>query len=132
MTQVGFVWTDGDNGGKPITDYRIEKFENDEWQVIEQTQQKQYLATELQPGVNHKFRVSALNEVGYSLVSEEIQILTAVIPQAPTDVVTQVEANDIIITWQHESDDFYNDYGANLISYTIMIQSKDEVTFYPD
>lgn len=74
----------------------------------------------------------ARNEVGYSLTSDEFSVLTAIIPDAPHDVVTSVVANDIVIDWSHMSNDFDSDYGAALLSFTILIQASDEESYYTE
>jgi hypothetical protein len=46
-------------------------------------------------------------------------MLTAIIPEAPQSVATQVLVNDIVITWSHPSADFATDYGAELLAYSV-------------
>jgi hypothetical protein len=40
----------------------------------------------LTPGTTYKFKVTSRNSVGYSLESEEIEILAAKVPDAPIDL----------------------------------------------
>jgi len=102
LTQVSFTWSDGAyNGGKPILDYRVSYDQGTAvWVDLEEgITQKQYTATGLDQGLTYKFKVEARNEVGYSLPSVEIAILTAIIPEAPFDVATTVVANSIVVSW---------------------------------
>jgi hypothetical protein len=134
-TTASFAWSDGANGGKPILDYMVEYdlADGSSWTTLEtDILQKQYTATGLDQGNTYKFRVYACNQVGYSEASEEIHILTAIIPDAPSDVLTTVVANDIVITWSSPSEDFLQDYGANLLHYTIEIQGGDETSYFTE
>ena len=80
-----------------------------------------YIATELLAGHYYQFRIFAMNEVGYSQASDSIEILTAITPDAPTAVQTEVIANDIRISWTAPSDDSLTDYGSQILSYTVLI-----------
>lgn len=130
------TWSDGAyNGGKPILDYLIEYDQGTGFMwttLVSSVTQKEYQVENLIQGVTYKFRVLARNEVGYSSASEELEVLTAIVPEAPIDVVTSVVANDIVIDWNHPSADFNADYGASLIRYSIVIQSSDEENFYEE
>jgi hypothetical protein len=42
-----------------------------------------YTSTLLTPGTTYKFKVEARNEFGYSLPSEEVEILASEIPATP-------------------------------------------------
>lgn len=78
------MWSEGADGGKPIEDYKVERFDGVEWvQLVDNLSEKQYVATGLQSGYTHQFRVYARNEVGYSLPSDTLEILTAIVPIAP-------------------------------------------------
>lgn len=65
----------------------------------------------------YKFKVQARNDVGYSLISDEIVILAARIADIPTDVVTsRVGTEQIKIEWTAPYDG-----GTPLLAYRIMI-----------
>ena len=49
-------------------------------------QSKDYVATNLQPGTNYSFKIESRNQIGYSLFSNEIRLVTAKRPDAPINL----------------------------------------------
>lgn len=82
MTTASFTWSDGETGGKVIDDYKIETDQAvGVWvQLATEVTEQVYTATGLASGLIYKFRVYARNSVGYGEVSDEVSILTAVVP----------------------------------------------------
>lgn len=93
-TSITFSWTEGENnGGSPVTDYRVNIFDADASDFIELASgvtSTSYTATGLTAGLTYKFKVEARNEFGYSQMSEEVEILCATYPERPTDVTSTV------------------------------------------
>lgn len=85
MTTASFTWSDGENGGKVIDDYKIESDQAvGVWiQIATGVTEQIYTATGLASGLIYKFRVYARNSVGFGDVSDYVSILTAVVPSAP-------------------------------------------------
>jgi hypothetical protein len=65
--------------------------------------------------------------VGYSVPSESITILHALIPEIPVAPTTQNSGQDITISWTAPSDN-----GAEITSYLVTIRHSDGVTFSED
>lgn len=73
----------------------------------------------LTQGTEYKFRVQARNSVGFSALSDEITILTAIAPATPSAPTTEVVANSVKITWTSPSTDSFQDYGASITAYIV-------------
>jgi hypothetical protein len=134
-TQLGLTWTDGaSNGGQPILDYRVSFDQgNGNWVVLQDGVTSQSLeATGATPGTTYEFKIESRNIIGYSTESESISIKAAIIPSAPTNVVTSRSINDIIISWQSPSSDPATDFGDSVMGFKIFIRTNDMLTFDQD
>jgi hypothetical protein len=125
-TTLGLVWTNGvENGGLAILDYRINiALESDGiYSVLASNiQSQQYLAETLTPGVTYKFTVEARNSHGYSALSDEIVLLAAFKPEAPT-VVSTANLNDkVVVSWNEPVDN-----GSPITQYLIYIRDSVSV-----
>lgn len=78
-------------------------------------------------GRTYKFKIEARNTVGYSLESEELSILAAVIPGKPSSPITQVQGTNVVITWSVSDDG-----AAPITGYLVKIRQYDGVTFTQD
>lgn len=98
-TTARFSWSDGENGGKVITDYKIySDMASGNWAQIDTgITDKVYTATGLSSGLIYQFKVQARNSVGFGALSEAVSILTAIVPDAPAAPTTTSIANDIMI-----------------------------------
>jgi hypothetical protein len=47
----------------------------------------------------YKFKIEARNTVGYSLESNEVYIRLAAVPDIPTNMVTTIYDDDVLIGW---------------------------------
>ena len=79
--RIGFTWNDGLNtGGSPIISYRVTYDQSTgTWTTLDSNVlTRSYTTTVvLTPGAYYKFRVEALNSVGYSIPSADLEILCA-------------------------------------------------------
>jgi hypothetical protein len=79
-----FTWSDGiSEGGSAIIDYRITYDQGiDNWVVlVSNIVPKSYQTTiTLTPDTTYKYKVEARNSVGFSVLSDELTLLTAQIP----------------------------------------------------
>ena len=79
--RIGLTWNDGLNtGGSPIISYRVTYDQSTgTWTTLDSNVlTRSYTTTVvLTPGAYYKFRVEALNSVGYSIPSAELEILCA-------------------------------------------------------
>lgn len=127
-TTDGLTWEDGvNNGGVPIIDYRVNmKVSTDpSFSIIAgSVASTSYTVTSLVLGTTYDFNVEAQNSVGYSPVSDTIQILHALPPSKPQAPTTENVDQDVIIRWVAPASN-----GATITSYRILIQHADEVTF---
>lgn len=76
------------------------------------------------PGAFYKFKVEARNSVGYSLLSVEIEILAAQVPNKPMAPVTTQSGPNMIVTWSAP----YNG-GTTITAYQIIFQGDDGLTY---
>jgi hypothetical protein len=81
----------------------------------------------LVPGENYKFKVQARNAVGYGSFSEEITIRAAKIPEMPISVTTQVDVDNVIVSWVPDYDG-----GSPIFAYKILTRESDGETFTED
>jgi hypothetical protein len=125
-TTLGLVWADGaEDGGLPILDYRINiALESDGiYSVLASSiQSRQYLAESLTPGVTYKFTVEARNSYGFSVLSDEIVLLAAFKPEAPTVVSTANLNDQVVISWNEPVDN-----GSPITQYLVYIRNSESV-----
>ena len=60
--------------------------------------------------------------IGYSVVSEVLQVLTAIKPSASSAPTTTIVDNTVVISWTPPSLNSLVDYGAVITSYKILIE----------
>uniref|UniRef100_A0AC35TXM9 Ig-like domain-containing protein n=1 Tax=Rhabditophanes sp. KR3021 TaxID=114890 RepID=A0AC35TXM9_9BILA len=66
--RIDIAWEKPFDGGNPIKEYVVERREKGSslWVEAGKTQDTKFSATNLRPGVEHEFRIVALNDAGYS------------------------------------------------------------------
>jgi len=84
------------------------------------------------PGTTYEFKIEARNIIGYSAQSESLSIKAAIIPQAPTDIFTNRQVNDIIISWESPSSDPFSDYGDTIMGFKVYMRTSDSAVFAQD
>jgi hypothetical protein len=137
-TTLSFTWLAGvSDGGSPVIDYRVWFDQSmDSWvQIATSWTQKSFTTTYLQPvtpGNYYKFKVEARNAVGYSDESEVLIMLAAIIPGAPTDVITYNDGTSVYLRWTPPSPDPVMDYGEPIRGYKVYIRHQDGVNFSID
>jgi hypothetical protein len=88
------------NGYSEILDYRISYAEQGfAYQELTSVTDQNYVVTGLTAGVTYLFKVEARNQYGSSLLSEELSLLCASIPEVPTSVVTEIDGSNVKVTW---------------------------------
>ena len=88
-TDVDLSWSAPSNdGGAPITGYRVEFAISGSWQVLVQnTTSRSYRHTDQIPGTRLRYQVYAINRVGTSVGSNEAEtVIDATVPSAPIGV----------------------------------------------
>ena len=55
------------------------------------------------PGTTYSFMIQARNVIGYSGYSQPFTIQAAVVPTAPTNVLTTFTVNAVVISWESPS-----------------------------
>jgi hypothetical protein len=73
-----------------------------------------YLAQSLTLGVTYEWTVESRNSIGYSLVSDSLQIFHALAPEQPSTPTTVQDGDDITIYWLAPTDN-----GSTISSYSI-------------
>jgi hypothetical protein len=133
-TTARFSWSDGENGGKVITDYKIYSDNaSGNWaEIASGITERVYTASGLSSGLIYKFKVQARNSVGFGPLSEAVSILTAVVPDAPDAPTTSTVANDVLVQWISPSADSLNEYGAAISGYKVLIQTSTGVDYYEE
>lgn len=84
-TQIAVTWQDGAfNGGQTVTSYRLystEQGSSNNWQLIaSDILLKTFIVVDLTPGVTYSIKIQALNSIGYSVDSNVVTALAAVVP----------------------------------------------------
>ena len=77
-TSVKLKWAVPDmDGGVPILSYQIEMLQGgfDQWQPIVQQPRNYFVVKTLEPSTSYQFRVSAVNEYGFSNPSEPSDVV---------------------------------------------------------
>src|SRR5690606_31481405 len=106
--QIDSTWLVPYNGGSPITGYKLEaNRDNDGWvTVVANTGStaNSYSFTGLDPATPYQVRVSAINAIGTSLVSNIASATTEAeeftLPDAPTGLTATVESDtSILLEW---------------------------------
>lgn len=82
---------------------------------------------ELTTGRTYSFKVEARTWVGYSLVSQPVNILAAQVPNKPNSPTTQISGEDIVVTWTIPEDG-----GSSIIGYIITFRHNDGTSFSED
>jgi hypothetical protein len=73
--------------------------------------------------------VEARNAVGYSEYSEEVSILAAIIPGAPSTPVTYNDGTNVYLRWDPPSDNPVTDYGDVIRGYWVYIRHMDGISY---
>ena len=126
LTVLAFSWSDGaSNGGQPILDYRVSFDQGiSSWKVLSSSvTTKKVEIGGATPGKTYQFKVEARNVIGYSPESEVFSIKAAVVPGAPTSVVTSRDLNNVVIEWTAPSADDLTNYGDLILGYSIYIKT---------
>lgn len=84
--------------------------------VLQQT----YTVTGLSLGTTYDFTIEAYNANGFSLQSEPITILHAIVPETPIAPTTANAGTNIQFSWTAPYDS-----GAAITSYTVLIKQGD-------
>lgn len=119
---LGLTWQDGaDSGGHPVIDYKVTVTSSDGLYstVTEQLTSQAFTALTLTKGVTYYFTVQSRNAHGYSLESEQMDLLCAIKPDIPTNILTFNNNADIDIQWTVPYDN-----GSPITAYTIFIQTS--------
>ena len=126
--QIDLSWTEpSDDGGSPITGYRIEVSENadSDWSVLEENTRSKatsYRHTGLSAGETRHYRAFAINEWGRSVSSNVAQATTdADEPGPPTDLAAEASGKTRIdLDWSPPDDDG----GAAVTGYRIQFSTN--------
>ena len=107
-------------------DYRVSIAETGQpyQSVAESVTSRNYLATDLTPGLTYNFFVEARNEYGYSVASEVFSMLCAYKPEAVDRVSTFNEDDQLIVHWSSPVTN-----GSPITSYIVSVQPHDSSEF---
>lgn len=86
---------------------------------------KYYTVTSLTAGKTYKFKVEARNSIGYSLPSNELTTIAAIVPTAPGAPSTIMNVNDVVVNWSPPSQTSQTAYGSAIIGYKVLIRWSD-------
>lgn len=125
------TWLDGPNsGGIDILDYRVSYKELDATEFTELATGltvQSFLTSGLTLGTTYVFIVESRNELGYSDLSTEFEVLHALIPDSPIAPSTSNSDTDIVFSWTAP-----NDNGGTISSYSILIRRGDGIVYLED
>ena len=112
-------WEEPENGGESVTGYTVYQYKNltcsgtAAESMVEGTS---YMTSELSPGSEVSFRVSATNSVGEGASSGCVDgEIEAGVPDVPTSVTTSVQGLSVIVDWQPPS----SNGGESITGYTV-------------
>jgi hypothetical protein len=129
--RIGLTWNNGLNtGGSPIISYRVTYDQSTgTWTTLATgVLTRSYTTTVvLTPGAFYKFRVEALNSVGYSIPSASFEILCAQPPDKPAAPRTTFSELNVVVAW-----DAPPTGGSQILSYTIRFRQSDGTTYTED
>ncbi len=138
-TLIALTWSPpADDGGSPITGYRIEVGTDDTdakqgiiWETLvgnTMSTATRYVHRDLDPGTTRHYRVTAINAEGPSAMAstpeQATTVATVSIPSDPLNV-TATGGATITVSWSAPADDG----GAPITSYTVEVASDE--TFIP-
>jgi titin len=130
-TSLSLSWlVPASNGGSAITDYKVEVSSNGGllWSTIEDG-----VANNLSVDVSnllknkiYKFRVSAINSVGFGFVSDVYEVRTlATVPSAPSALaVTDLQSNSVTLGWSAPAD-----FGGVSLTDYVVETSRDGISW---
>lgn len=107
-TQITFSWTAPLSGGYPITSYKIYWDNNSNGasfslatpSSVTGTTTQVTVQTAIQVGKVYQFKVSAVNLIGESQLSNSASFIAAVVPNPPTNIIATVQTTTSIqIAW---------------------------------
>ena len=135
-SRVVITWrASADNGGSPITGYRVDKFDNSQWTTIATTDGATLSATTAMsaPGIAVGYRVYAINSVGisasYGYTSIRMPFAPPSAPSITSAVVTPVSGSNskrLTLGWTVSSFG-----GSTLSSYQIQVSVDGGTTWIP-
>jgi hypothetical protein len=113
-------------GGALIEDYRVNiKEQGGTYSVLASAiANTHYTAIGLTAGTTYVFTVESRNSYGYSVVSEEITMLCAFIPEPPLTVATSNLGDQIVLDWIEPVTN-----GSPITAYRVYVRESDYATF---
>ena len=108
-TSISLPWTAPDNGGRPITDYRIEySTDGTIWTVFADSFSTSTTATVTEPvaGSTYRLRVSAINAEGTGAASAASAVTSLVgVPQSPANIAgVWSSTTSPVVSWTAPAD----------------------------
>jgi len=93
-------WEEPADGGYPITHYQIwaKNGSGDPYPLTIQTD-RTYNHTDLTPGMNYTYSITALNELGWGMYSDPLIEYPDYIPSPPVDITSQSNWYSIYLRW---------------------------------
>lgn len=79
-----------------------------------------YTVASVVKGKTYKFKIQARNLYGYSVLSSEVSILAAQLPQTPNTPTTTFSVDYVYISWVKP-----DNMGSTITAYSIVIQKSD-------
>ena len=83
------------------------------------------MGTGLSPGLTYRIRVEVRNSIGYSLYSNEVSALTAIVPTAPLSPSTLLDVNNVVVKWSAPSFQSATAFGSAIQGYKVFIRWQD-------
>lgn len=78
----------------------------------------------LTAGTTYQFTVESRNSFGYSIVSDELTLLCAFIPEPPASITTSNLNDQVVVAWVEPVTN-----GSPITAYKVFIQQNDLTTF---
>jgi len=117
-----------DNGGDPITSYRLQVRHGNELPTTFITSESPYSIRGLENGITYSVTVSAINSVGDSVASESALVTPATVPDPPTSLNATAADGAAELEWTASSNsggDPINGYRIRIWRDTVVISEFD-------
>jgi len=140
---VNLTWSPpADDGGAPITEYRIYRstsLGNEQFLAVVSSEITWYNDTLVANGITYYYYVTAVNEVGESNPSNEVNVTVPSVPTPPQDVQASAGDEYVYLQWSPPADDggipvtAYRIYrGVSLSSMFLLVEIPSAQIEYTD
>lgn len=123
-SSLGFTWDEGAlNGGSTVTNYVLSQMAEGESQysvIRDDITVTQVTVTGLTFGLTYKYKLQAQNDFDLSVFTQELTLICATVPLAPSAPTTTTVNEVVVVDWTAPSDQ-----GTPITAYKVYIRQLD-------